>query len=73
MENNIKELDQFLDYLSYQKNYSSYTITSYQNDILEFLKFISSESLNFKELEYSDIRFYLILYIHHLNINLIFL
>ena len=59
MENNIKELDQFLDYLSYQKNYSDYTITSYQNDILEFLKFISSESLNFKELEYSDIRFYL--------------
>ena len=59
MKNNIKELDQFLDYLSYQKNYSDYTITSYQNDILEFLKFISSESLNFKELEYSDIRFYL--------------
>ena len=54
-----KELNNYLDYLKYQKNYSLYTITSYGNDIEEFLNYISGEALDFKKLEYSDIRFYL--------------
>ena len=58
MEDN-KELVSYLDYLKYQKNYSDYTIGSYQNDILEYLNYLSSESLNFKKVEYGDIRFYL--------------
>ena len=58
MEDN-KELVSYLDYLKYQKNYSDYTIKSYQNDILEYLNYLNSESLNFKKVEYSDIRFYL--------------
>lgn len=56
---NIKEVDLYLDYLKYQKNYSDYTILNYMNDILEFLNYIESESINFKLIEYSDIRFYL--------------
>ena len=55
----IKELSDYLDYLQYQKNYSDYTVLSYQNDIEEYLDYIHSEGLNFKEIEYSDIRFYL--------------
>ena len=58
MENN-KELAEYLDYLKYQKNYSDYTIDSYKNDILEYLNYLNSEALNFKKVEYSDIRFYL--------------
>lgn len=58
MEDN-KELVSYLDYLKYQKNYSDYTIESYQNDILEYLNYLSSESLDLKKVEYSDIRFYL--------------
>ena len=58
MENN-KELTEYLDYLKYQKNYSDYTIDSYKNDILEYLNYLNSEALNFKKVEYSDIRFYL--------------
>ncbi len=54
-----KELNEFLEYLKFQKNYSDYTIRSYQNDICEFLNHVSSEGLSFKKLEYSDIRFYL--------------
>ena len=58
-EGKIKELNDYLDFLQYQKNYSDYTILSYENDICEYLDYIHSEGLNFKEIEYSDIRFYL--------------
>ncbi|MBQ9019236.1 MAG: tyrosine recombinase XerC [Bacilli bacterium] len=55
----IKELNDYLEYLEYQKNYSEYTINSYKNDILEYLEYLNSESLDFKKIEYSDIRFFL--------------
>ena len=58
MEDN-KELEKYLEYLEYQKNYSDYTINSYKNDVLEYLNYLNSESLDFKKVEYSDIRFYL--------------
>ena len=56
---NIKELNDYLDYLKYQKNYSDYTINNYKHDIIEYLEYISSEGLEFKSIEYSDIRFFL--------------
>ena len=55
----VKELDDYLEYLKYQKNYSDYTITNYSHDILEFLDYLESEALDFKSIEYSDIRFFL--------------
>ncbi len=54
-----KELESFLEYLNYQKKYSAYTLLSYQNDICEFLDFLEREGLSFRNLEYSDIRFFL--------------
>ena len=54
-----KIINDYLDYLKYQKNYSDYTVLSYKNDILEFIDYLSSEELDFKTIEYSDIRFYL--------------
>ena len=54
-----KVIDDYLEFLKYQKNYSNYTITSYENDITEFFNYINSEGLNYKNIEYSDIRFYL--------------
>jgi len=61
MDTNIenKELNDYLDYLKYQKNYSDYTIENYKHDIIEYLEYLSSESLEFKNIEYSDIRFFL--------------
>ena len=61
MDTNIenKELISYLDYLKYQKNYSEYTINNYKHDIIEYLEYLNSESLEFKSIEYSDIRFYL--------------
>ena len=55
----IKELNDYLDYLKYQKNYSDYTISNYKHDIIEYLEYLNSESLEFKNIEYSDIRFFL--------------
>lgn len=55
----MKELEAYLDYLKYQRQYSDYTITSYQNDIEEYFRYLKQEGLDFKTVEYSDIRFYL--------------
>ena len=54
-----KIINDYLEYLKYQKNYSDYTVLSYKNDILEFIDYLSREELDFKTIEYSDIRFYL--------------
>ena len=55
----IKELNDYLEYLKYQKNYSDYTVENYKHDIIEYLEYLNSENLSFKDIEYSDIRFYL--------------
>ena len=48
-----KIIDDYLEFLKYQKNYS------YETDIMEYFNYINSEGLNYKDIEYSDIRFYL--------------
>ena len=58
-EKREKILHDYLDYLKYQRNYSLYTILNYQNDIMEFFSYIDSESLSFTDIEYGDIRFFL--------------
>lgn len=50
---------QFLDYLTYQRNYSNYTVISYREDLKIFEEYLKRECLNYKTLEYQDIRFYL--------------
>lgn len=54
-----KVINEYLEYLKYQKNYSDYTVLNYKNDILEFFDYLSRENLNYRTIEYSDIRFYL--------------
>ena len=54
-----KIVDEYLDYLCYEKNYSNNTITNYSDDICEYLDYIDSEGLDFRNILYSDIRFYL--------------
>lgn len=54
-----KIVDDYLDYLCYEKNYSNNTITNYSDDICEYLDYVDSEGLDFRNILYSDIRFYL--------------
>jgi len=55
----MKELEEYLKYLEYQKNYSMHTIVSYRDDIIEFLEYIKEESLHLLKINYDDIRLYL--------------
>ena len=50
---------EFLDYLKYQKTYSEYTIKSYDNDLEQYLTYLDRERLDYKDIKYSDIRFFL--------------
>lgn len=51
-------IEEFLNYLKIQKNYSINTITNYQRDLLLFYEYLEKESLSFNNLEYQDIRLF---------------
>ena len=53
-----KQLHQFFDYLKYEKRYSNHTVTSYQNDIVQFTSFINpqKEEINLQEINHQQIR-----------------
>ena len=55
----MKYLNEYLDYLKYQKNYSSDTIESYRNDIVGYFDYIKKEGLKFIDMDYETIRFWL--------------
>ena len=60
MENSrVRVINDYLDHLKYEKNYSSYTVTNYGNDIEEYFLYLERESINYLDVEYSDLRFYL--------------
>lgn len=54
-----QQVADYLEYLKYQKNYSDYTIQNYEQDILEFFDYLDQESLEYKSVVYSDLRFFL--------------
>lgn len=55
-----KNLDDYINFLTYQKGYSNYTIISYREDIIEFFDFCKEKSINDLELTYLNTREYLI-------------
>lgn len=55
-----KLIDKFYNYLLYQKHYSPYTAQSYKKDVNIYKNYINCENINYLDIEYSDIRFYLI-------------
>lgn len=55
----MKELEEYIKYLRYQKNYSDYTILNYESDILEYFDYLNREGLNMYDFKYSDTRFLL--------------
>ena len=63
----MKIINEYLDYLKYNKNYSDKTIKNYELDLLDYFKFLESECLNYKEVEYEDLRY---LFSHYEKLNL---
>lgn len=57
MEN--KDLNDYLEYLRYNKNYSENTLLNYKQDIIEYLNFLKIQYLSLYKIKYSDIRFLL--------------
>ena len=55
----MKELEEYLKYLEYQKNYSKHTIESYQQDIIEYLEYIDENNIKLLKIKYDEIRSYL--------------
>ena len=53
------DLEEYLKYLRFNRNYSENTINSYEEDIIEYLEYLQRECLNLYEVKYSDIRFLL--------------
>lgn len=53
-----KQINSFFDYLTYEKKYSAHTITSYKNDISQFIGFINpnNESFSITDINYQQIR-----------------
>lgn len=56
----MKYVNDFLEYLEYQKNYSKETIHSYGVDLNEYLEYLDREFINIKEVDYDLVRNYLI-------------
>ncbi len=56
----MKEKEEFLEYLKYQKNYSEHTIISYGKDIDEYLEFLDENHIDLYKITYDEIRKYLI-------------
>jgi integrase/recombinase XerC len=53
-------IKRFTEYLQIERNYSTYTIVYYNQDIEEFVKFMGRQSIdNFTEITYTDVRLYL--------------
>lgn len=55
-----KEIDKFIEYLKYQRNYSDFTCNNYKKDLNEYNSFILSNKINYKNMDYNDAKEYVI-------------
>lgn len=55
-----KEIDRFIEYLKYQRNYSDFTCNNYKKDLNEYNSFILSNKINYKNMDYNDAKEYVI-------------
>ncbi len=52
-------MEQFLNVLKFEKNYSPYTVLNYQKDLEDFCHFVEAKKWTFQDLDYNAIREYL--------------
>lgn len=51
----MKDLEKYLDYLKYNKNYSDKTIINYELDLKDYFNFLKVECLDYKDVTYNDL------------------
>lgn len=55
-----KEINKFIEYLKYQRNYSDFTCNNYKKDLNEYNSFILSNKINYKNMDYNEAKEYVI-------------
>ena len=55
-----KEINNFIEYLKYQRNYSNFTCNNYKKDLNEYNSFILSNKINYKNMDYNEAKEYVI-------------
>lgn len=55
----MQYLEDYIRYLTYERQYSKYTVVNYESDILEFMDYLNSEGIELLKIDYSLIRSYL--------------
>ena len=53
-----KDIEKFIKYLKEQKNYSKYTISTYEEDLIFLSKYLEKEGISYLDIDYSTIRLY---------------
>ncbi|MEG1495248.1 MAG: tyrosine recombinase XerC [Bacilli bacterium] len=56
----MDNINDYLEYLEYQKNYSNLTVDSYEKDLINYFNYLDKQHLDYLELTYDDARHYLI-------------
>ena len=51
-----KIIDEFIEYISIEKNYSDYTCINYRDDLIKFNEFLNMEGIKYSDVNYNDIR-----------------
>ena len=55
-----KNLDDFINYLEYERNYSNNTVIAYKNNIIQLIDYLDTKRItNIKDVDYDTIRTYL--------------
>ena len=54
-----ESLEKFINELEFIRKYSKHTIINYKKDLHEYGGYLTRENLNYKTIEYSDVRFFL--------------
>ena len=55
-----KEINNFIEYLKYQRNYSDFTCNNYKKDLNDYNYFILNNKINYKNMDYNDAKEYVI-------------
>lgn len=53
-------ITKFIEYLNFEKKYSDYTISSYEKDLDDYIKYLNDKKLKYDKLEYKDVVDYII-------------
>lgn len=55
----IKYINEYIDMLKYQRNYSEHTLNNYERDIRTYIDYLDKNKINFKNIKYEQIQDFL--------------